>query len=382
MSAIIRRAAFCAAWVLPLAAMAQTVPAPASSTGMGMMAMPGMEQRHDGHARHAGHRRPKQVHAPAKATSQHAADRRPSPAAMSMPMMDHANRVMDTPPAMGRGASMPDVMSGMGRAATPAHAMQGGMGHEESHGMQGMSGMHMQGGAAPSDARSADYSDGIGHAGMSGRDMRDAEPLGMLRFDQLEAFDGLHGNGQAWEMEGWYGTDIDKLRLRSEGEHEGGGIGDGDVEALWSHAVAPYWDTQLGVRHDFGDGPSRDWTAFGVQGLAPYWFELAATAYAGSSGRTAARLRVEYELPFTQRLILQPELELDLYGKADPQRRIGAGLADGSVGLRLRYEIRRRFAPYLGVSWERRFGATAGYARQDHRPVFDRRLVAGIRIWF
>lgn len=382
MSAIIRQAVFCAAWLLPPASMAQTAPALASSTGMEMTAMPGMEQHHDGHTRHAGHRKPERVQAPAKATPHHAADQKRPPTAMSMPMIDHANHVPGTPPATAPGTSMPDAMPGMGHAVMPAHAMPGGIDHDESHDMHGMPDMRMQDGAAPADARSADYSDGFGQADMPGMDTRDAEPLGMLRLDRLEAFDGPHGNGQAWEMEGWYGTDTDKLWLRSEGEREGGSIGVGDVEALWSHVVAPYWDTQFGMRHDFGDGPGRDWAAFGVHGLAPYWFELAATAYAGSSGRTAARLRVEYELPFTQWLILQPELELNLYGKADPQRRIGAGLSDVSFGLRLRYEIRRRFAPYLGVSWVRRFGATAGYARAAGKPVFEPQWVAGVRIWF
>ncbi|HEX7732677.1 MAG TPA: copper resistance protein B [Rhodanobacter sp.] len=253
------------------------------------------------------------------------------------------------------------------------------MDHGQSH---GVGAMRMQGGAAPADARSADYSDGAGDGAMPGMDMRDAGPLGMLRFDRLEAFDGLHGGGRSWEMEGWYGTDDDRLWLRSEGQREDGSFDDSDVEALWSHAVAAYWDSQLGVRHDFGDGPGRQWLAFGVQGLAPYWFGLAATAYAGPDGRTAVRLRVDYELLVTQRLILQPEFEANFYGKDDPRRRLGSGLSDASFGLRLRYEMRRQFAPYLGVAWTRRFGGTAAFARGEDRPVFDRQLVAGLRIWF
>ncbi|BFI95782.1 MAG: copper resistance protein B [Rhodanobacter sp.] len=250
------------------------------------------------------------------------------------------------------------------------------------HGMDAMPHTRMQGGAAPPDARSADDSDGTGDGAMPGMEMRDAEPLGMLRFDQLEAFDGLHADGTAWEMEGWYGTDTDKLRLRSEGQRDGGRFDDSDAEALWSHAVAAYWDTELGVRSDFGSGPARQWLAFGVQGLAPYWFELAATAYAGQGGRTAARLRADYELRITQRWILQPEWEVNLYGRDDPQRRLGSGLSDASFGLRLRYEIRRQFAPYLGVVWTQRFGGTATFARDGGGTAFDRRLVAGLRFWF
>ena len=382
MSAVIRQVVFCAAALLPLASMAQTAPAPASSVGMDMMAMPGMEQHHATSARHASHCKPKQVHAPARATPHHhAAGQEAPPAVMAMPMMGHADHAPDAMPAMEHGARAPDAMPGMERAAMPAHAMHG-MDHGASHDVPGMHDMRMQGGVAPPDARSADYSDGIGQADMSGMDMRDAEPLGMLRFDQLEAFHGPDGNGQRWDLQAWYGTDSNRLWLRSEGMREDGGLGDGDAEALWSHAVAPYWDTQLGVRHDFGDGPGRDWAAFGVQGLAPYWFELAATAYAGSSGRSAARLRAEYELLLTQRLILQPELEANLYGKADPARRLGSGLSDASFGLRLRYEIRREFAPYIGIVRRQRYGETADFVRAAGHAALDSEFVAGLRVWF
>ena len=338
MSAIIRNTLACIALSVSLTALAQqSMPVPSGSTGMDMSSMPGMT--HD-------------PAAPAKPATQ-------------------AGQVAPT-----SASSTGTDMGSMDMPTMP------GMVHGQSHGMHVMSPMRMQGGAAPPDARSADYSDGIGPGDMTGMEMRDAEPLGMLRLDRLEAFRGLHGNGQAWEFNGWYGTDSDRLWLRSEGEREGGRLADGDIEALWSHAAAPYWDVQFGMRHDSGGGPSRQWIAFGVQGLAPYWFELEATGYAGPSGRTAARLRAEYELLLTQRLILQPELEANLYGKADPARRTGSGLSDASFGLRLRYEIRRQFAPYLGVVWTRRFGSTAGFARDQHQPVFDRQFVAGLRVWF
>lgn len=355
MSAFIRNTLACMA--LSLSAMAwaqQTDPAPAGSVGMAMnmdgMEMSGMPQGSAQPAELAP--QPSQVEpASASSTATDASGMDMS----SMPAMDHASHAGDAMPAMDHG-----------------HA----------HDRGAMPGMRMQGGAAPPDARSADYSDGTSYGAMPGMEMRDAEPLGMLRFDRLEAFDGLHGGGQSWEMEGWYGTDIDRLWLRSEGQREDGRFDDSDIEALWSHAATPYWNTQLGVRNDFGDGPSRQWLAFGVQGLAPYWFGLAATAYVGLDGRTAARLRVDYELLITQRLILEPEFEANLYGKNDPQRRLGSGLSDADFGLRLRYEIRRQFAPYLGVAWTRRFGGTAAFARDEGRPVFDRRLVAGLRIWF
>ena len=267
------------------------------------------------------------------------------------------------------------------------HGPVSGISHGVAHDANSASGTAMamgpmQGGRAPADARSGDYSDGIVASPARGLHMHGSMPTGMLLVDQLEAFHGRNGNGRSWEAEGWYGSDTDKLWLRSEGERSGGRFEDGEVEMLWNHAVTTFWSTQLGVRHDFGVGPQREWTAFGVQGLAPYWFELEATAYVGPAGRTAARLRAHYELLFTQRLILQPELEMSFHGKSDPARGVGSGLTDTKLGLRLRYEIRREFAPYIGVVWTRRFGATADFARADHQAALDRQWVAGVRIWF
>ncbi|OOG56959.1 copper resistance protein CopB [Rhodanobacter sp. C03] len=230
--------------------------------------------------------------------------------------------------------------------------------------------------------RSPDYSNGIGQSSMPGMDMSDSQPLGMLKIDQLELTDGRYATGNAWDMEGWYGNDSDKLWLRSEGDADHGRIEEGQVEALWSHAVAAFWNTQLGVRQDVGEGPHRSWAAFGIQGLAPYWFELEATGYLGPSGRTAARFRAEYELLFTQWLILQPEFELNLYGSDDPASHIGSGLSNTQLGLRLRYEVSRQFAPYIGIVWIHRYGVTADYARLDGQPSMDRQFVAGVHIWF
>lgn len=263
--------------------------------------------------------------------------------------------------------------------ATPAQA--GDHAAPEDGAMQGMSMDSMQGGSAPPGARSPDYSDGVGYGPMKPH-MAGANAIGKLLIDQLEVFNGRDGNGQSWELAGWYGTDENKLWIRSEGERSAGKVQDGNIEALWNHAIATYWNTQLGVRHDFGEGPGRTWAAFGVEGLAPYWFELEATAYVGSTGRTAARVRVDYDVLFTQRLILTPELEANAYGKNDPARGIGSGLSDIQLGLRLRYEIRRQFAPYIGVNWVRRVGATADYARADGAHALDRQFVAGVRIWF
>ena len=294
----------------------------------------------------------------------------------------------DAQTAVDMSGMNPASMPGMNHPAPAAqvHSQNGrpGMDHGGMQGMDSMSGMtmgSMQGGNPPPNARSPDYSDGIGYGPMKGMEMADNAARGMLLIDQLEYTNGNDAHGLSWEAEGWYGNDSNKLWLRTEGDRSRGKLEDADVEAFWNRNIATFWSTQAGVRHDSGEGPSRSWAAFGVQGLAPYWFELEATGYVGASGRTAARLRAEYELLLTQRLILQPEAEINLYGKDDPATRIGSGVSDVQVGLRLRYEIHRQFAPYIGVNWVRRMGTTADYARQDHQPVLDRQIVVGVRIW-
>jgi copper resistance protein B len=254
----------------------------------------------------------------------------------------------------------------------------GGMGR-----MQGRDMSSMQGGSAPSGARSPDYSDGYRYQSLRGLGRtvfhNDNPLLGRLLIDQLEYVDGKEAKGLTWEGQGWYGNNTDKLWVRTEGERSSGRRG--NIEVFWNRNVTAFWSTQLGTRYDIGDGPGRPWVAFGIQGLAPYWFELEATAYINpASGRTAARFFAEYELLFTQRLILQPEAEFNLYGKDDPARHISSGVSDVEFGLRLRYEIRRQFAPYVGVVWSRRFG---GYAALKDRPPFlNQQFVAGLRIWF
>lgn len=198
--------------------------------------------------------------------------------------------------------------------------------------------------------------------------------------DQLEWQGGA--GGPSWDSRGWIGRDIDRFWFRTEGEAADGDVETAEVHALYGRAIARWWDVVVGVRHDFRPGPSRTWAAVGIQGLAPYWFEVEATAYVGESGRTAFRFETEYELLLTNRLVLQPLLEIDVYGKDDPERGIGAGLSSGEAGLRLRYEIRRELAPYVGVVWSRRFFGTADLARAAGEEVGDTRLVVGVRTWF
>lgn len=218
---------------------------------------------------------------------------------------------------------------------------------------------------------------------MPGMDMDDAAPVGMLLVNQLETLNGRDGDGQRWELQGWYGNDRHKLWVRSEGERRDGKLQEGDVEALWYRPLSAFWGTQLGLRRDLNaGGTQRTWTALGIQGLAPYWFDVEATVYAGPQGRTAARLRSHYDLLLTQRLVLQPEIEANAYGIADRDNGIGAGLSDARLALRLRYEIRREFAPYLGVVRSRRFGETAELAQASGGSAGDMEWVAGLRFWF
>jgi copper resistance protein B len=203
----------------------------------------------------------------------------------------------------------------------------------------------------------------------------------MVLFERIEAWDAEHGTGQAWEITAWIGTDLDRLWLRSEGEREGGRTESSDLELLYGRSVRPWWDVVAGVRQDMRP-QSRTWAAFGVQGLAPHFFEVSATAYVGSGGQVQLKAEAEYETRFTNRLILQPVIEMTASLKDEPGEGIGSGLGKIEAGLRLRYEISRRFAPYLGVMHERAYGNTADYARAAGGHARDTRVVAGIRLWF
>lgn len=200
--------------------------------------------------------------------------------------------------------------------------------------------------------------------------------------NRLEAWDADPGTGLGWEGQGWIGTDRNRLWLRSEGERSDGHTEAADLEVLYGRSIATWWDVVAGIRHDFKPGDSQSFAAIGVQGLAPQKFEVEATAYLGERGQTAARFEAEYELLLTNRLILQPLVEVNLFGKDDPARGIGSGLSTAEAGLRLRYEFTRKFAPYVGVVYERAFGRTADFRRDKGEAINDTRVVAGLRIWF
>lgn len=186
-----------------------------------------------------------------------------------------------------------------------------------------------------------------------------------------------------WDLQGWVGGDYQRLWVRTEGEQEAGGrTGEAELEAFYARLIAPFWYLQAGLHYEDPPSPSRSSLAFGVQGLAPYWFEVSATAYVNDKGRPWAQLEAEYDLLFTQRLILQPRLDARYAATAERERGLGRGLTQLELGLRLRYEIRRQFAPYVGVTWLRRFGETADLARAAGEDATERAVVAGLRIWF
>ena len=200
--------------------------------------------------------------------------------------------------------------------------------------------------------------------------------------DQLEWQAGDGANGINIDTRGWVGRDRDRLWFRAEGDGEGGRVGDAQAHVLYGRQFARWWDVVAGVRQDFRPGPRQTWAAFGVQGLAPYWFDIEATGYVGASGRTHARFEVEYELLFTNRLILQPLFEAEVFGKSDPERGIGAGLSTTDLGFRIRYEFRREIAPYIGVTWSNKWGKTADFAEAAGEDTGGARFVTGLRLWF
>lgn len=202
------------------------------------------------------------------------------------------------------------------------------------------------------------------------------------RLDRLETWDADHGTGLHWEAEAWIGTDTDRLWLRSAGEREDGGTHAADLEVLYGRSISAWWDVVAGVRHDFKPGDSRSFAAVGVMGLAPQKFEVEATFYAGEGGQTAFVVEAERELLLTNRLVLQPVVEAEFHGKTERERGIGSGLGSIEAGLRLRYEITRRFAPYVGIVHERSFGRTADLQREGGEGTGETHAVLGVRVWF
>ncbi len=214
------------------------------------------------------------------------------------------------------------------------------------------------------------------------------QSLAFVMFNLAEYQPRRGQDGFRWDGEGWYGGDIDRLTIKSEGEGRfagtgaGGGVDDAEVQLLYSRAIDPYFNAQVGLRQDLGRGPRRTYATVGFEGLAPYWFEVDGALFVSDKGDVLGRLGGYYDQRLTQRLILQPRVELNFAAQDVAASRIGAGLSTTEVGVRLRYEIRRQFAPYVGASWQRKVGQTGRYAHADGKDATSAGLVAGIRIWF
>jgi copper resistance protein B len=205
-----------------------------------------------------------------------------------------------------------------------------------------------------------------------------------MQLDQFEGRTNGSDNAFRWDGEGWIGTDTNRLWIKSEGFVNQGTVSDGDQEALYDRPIPRlrYFDGQVGVRADLDSGPAREWAALGIEGLAPYFFEFAPTLYIRDGGNVAGRVNGSYDVLITQRWIVQPQAELNFYSKDDPARGIGSGFSDLDAGIRLRYEVRRKFAPYIGFAYSGKYGGTATYARRAGETVSNPTFVFGLRIWY
>lgn len=212
--------------------------------------------------------------------------------------------------------------------------------------------------------------------------VHDTPTIPFLFIDRLEYRFTQGTDVRMWDVQGWVGTDYNKLWIKSEGESSGSRTEQGDVQLLYARLVSPFWYMQAGVREHMRPSPSRESLVLAVQGLAPYWFDVEASAFVDTNGKVSGRFEAEYDLLLTQRLILQPRFETNFALSSDDARALGRGFNDVELGLRLRYEFDRRFAPYIGVNWSRKVGATASLAREQGETVRESAVVVGLRVWF
>ena len=341
--------------------------------------------------------RPRTTERPAPRIVQHPAGHAaaPAPAPAGMSGMPEMTTPAATPASTAAGSdahdmsAMPGMVMVKPDTAVPAdpHA-----GHDMS-GMTGMPGMEPSDGEIGNTPAPAPPTD---HAADSvfGADQM-AESRAMLRHENggMPAYSVVFnlaeyrvqkgGDAYRWDGEGWFGGDIDRFVVKTEGEGAvRGGLESGEVQALYSRAIDPWFNLQAGVRHDFKPGPARTYATVGFEGIAPYWFEVEGAVFLSDKGDVLGRLEGYYDQRITQHLILQPRVELNFAAQDVPANGIGSGLSDAELGLRLRYEIKREFAPYVGISWERKLGDTADFARAAGDRVQATSFVAGVRFWF
>lgn len=203
-----------------------------------------------------------------------------------------------------------------------------------------------------------------------------------LLVDELEAADAGDQNDVAWDIDLWVGGDFRKFWMKTQGEQSDTEEDRTELQLLYSKAILPFWDLQAGVRRDFEGADDRNWAVVGLTGLAPYFFDVEAELFFAEGGQSSVRLRGEVEYLITQRLILTPELEIVGYGRNEPDRFIGSGLSEIEFDVRLRYEIRREFAPYIGLTWNQLQGSSADFTTNSGRDDSDTVLTIGVRTWF
>lgn len=209
-------------------------------------------------------------------------------------------------------------------------------------------------------------------------------PVKQVMLDRLEYQTNDGDDLLLWDAQGWLGGDKNKLWVKSEGEYllDPSKFEEAELQVLYSRALSRFWDVQAGLRQDFTPDPLRTFGVIGIQGLAPYWFEVDVGAFVSEDGDVEARIEAEYDLLLTQKLIVQPRTELNFAAQDVKEYGIGTGLSTVQLGLRLRYEIRREFAPYMGIAWKRAVGETADFARADGESTDSVSVVAGVRFWF
>ncbi|WP_425987467.1 copper resistance protein B [Brevundimonas sp. TWP2-3-2] len=339
---------------------------------------------------HAGHVMPPAQTSPA--ADPHAGHQMP---AQPVTVDPHAGHDMATPAPAQPDPHAGHDMSTMAAAQADPHA-----GHDMSTMSMGPADVPTSADSAgrpPEDALPAAARGGPTHAAdlVFGADAMAASRRTLIRengdvrittaiIDRLEAGSGDGGETWLWDVQGWSGGDINRFWWKSEGEGDfGGNLEEAELQALYSRAITPFWDVQAGVRQDFRpDGEDTTHLVLGLQGLAPYWFEIDAAAFLSTEGDLTARVEAEYDQRITQRLILQPRLEIDASASDIPGLEIGSGLSSVEAGLRLRYEFRKEFAPYVGVEWSRSFGDTADFIEARGGEAEDTRFVVGLKAWF
>lgn len=223
----------------------------------------------------------------------------------------------------------------------------------------------------------------LGGASLASAEMKDDAIMTRFMLDRFEVRSQDGDDLQSWEAQINARTDYQGMAFKTSGERpHNGPTESAEHQLLYQRLVSEFFDAQFGIRHDNQPGPSRTYAVAGLQGLAPYWFEVDANLFLSDEGDASARIEAEYDLLLTQRLVLQPSAELTVAFSDDEDIGVGSGLSSAEVGIRLRYEISRKFAPYVGVNWEKSFGDTADFARADGEDTEVGSWVIGVSAWF